>query len=245
MTDHMLDIADPLTGWRRRQQERAQRRAEGKAEQVRAEGRGEATGNPLGLSCDEDGISFGDPQFDKAFAETIGGFVGETRNQMWDEIDAELAARDRAIAELRAENAELKGLVGGCLAAVGQRDRSRGNEDERVAAAIDKLEARTTQALEGQLRWFATQIAELRGQIEGINTRERGPKGPQGERGHRGPPGRPGRKGDSGMTPRVAMIKGWIVDRKRYSVTPILTDNTVGSMIELRGLFEQFNQETS
>jgi hypothetical protein len=129
---HELDIPDPLTAWRRRQEERAQRRAEGKAEQVRVEGRGETTGNPLELCYDEDGISFGDAQFDKAFAKTIGGFVGERDARILDEIDEALAARDREIADLKGELAELKGLVGGCLASVGQRDRSTDDEAKHL-----------------------------------------------------------------------------------------------------------------
>jgi hypothetical protein len=245
MTDHMLDIADPLTGWRRRQQERAQRRAEGKAEQVRAEGHGEATGNPLGLSYDEIGLIFSDWGFARAFDKTIGRALDDMRSQTLLEMDEALAERDRQLAELRAQNCELKGLVGGLLTTIGQRDRSRGDEAERLTAAIDKLEARNSQ-MQDLVSRLQAEVAELRGQLTQIGTREKGEKGDPGERGPKGATGRQGARGDPGLTPHaLPTIKRWQVDTQRYVAIPILSDNSVGPGIELLGLFKQYNEQTT
>jgi hypothetical protein len=63
---------------------------------------------------------------------------------------------------------------------------------------------------------------------------KRGVAGPKGERGERGPAGQP-----------APSIVGWIVDKATYSVTPKMSDGTKGPRLELRPLFEQFNDETN
>ena len=63
-----------------------------------------------------------------------------------------------------------------------------------------------------------------------------GIKGPPGERGQRGEKGDPG--------PAAPTILSWEVDRANYLVTPIMFDGTEGPPLALRGLFEQFHQET-
>jgi hypothetical protein len=61
-----------------------------------------------------------------------------------------------------------------------------------------------------------------------------GPKGERGEKGERGLPGQ------AGLT-----ILGWRIDRERYRATPLLSDGSEGSALELRPLFQQYNSETS
>jgi hypothetical protein len=73
------------------------------------------------------------------------------------------------------------------------------------------------------------QVMSVRGRI--------GPKGEPGERGERGPDGP---AGAPAMT-----IKHWMVDRDNYVATPVLSDGSKGPVLELRGLFEQFNRETN
>jgi hypothetical protein len=63
-----------------------------------------------------------------------------------------------------------------------------------------------------------------------------GIKGPPGERGQRGEKGDPG--------PAAPTILAWEVDRANYLVTPTMSDGTEGPPLPLRGLFEQFHQET-
>jgi hypothetical protein len=64
----------------------------------------------------------------------------------------------------------------------------------------------------------------------------RGEKGPQGPRGERGPAGP---RGDPGPT-----IVGWQIDRASYQAVPVMSDGSEGSPLELRGLFEQFHEES-
>jgi hypothetical protein len=61
---------------------------------------------------------------------------------------------------------------------------------------------------------------------------KRGAAGEQGERGPSGPQGNPGLSG--------ATIQDWKIDRARYVATPVMSDGSEGSPLQLRGLFEQF-----
>jgi hypothetical protein len=61
----------------------------------------------------------------------------------------------------------------------------------------------------------------------------RGPKGEPGDRGDRG------ERGESG-----AKLTRWKIDRKLYLATPVMADGAYGPTLELRPLFEQFQQET-
>ena len=64
-----------------------------------------------------------------------------------------------------------------------------------------------------------------------------GIKGPPGSRGEAG---EAGQRGERGTTPTIA---GWKVDRKTYTATPILSDNSEAEPLSLRPLFEQFHGE--
>jgi hypothetical protein len=88
---------------------------------------------------------------------------------------------------------------------------------------------------------------------------QRGMKGDRGEYGARGPEGKTGPQGPRGMTgakgeygargpegktgpqgkPGATIVK-WEIDRKCYSIWPVMSDGTTGPALELRGLFEQF-----
>jgi hypothetical protein len=64
-------------------------------------------------------------------------------------------------------------------------------------------------------------------------------RGAKGERGERGPRGDKGDRGPSGEK-----IDNWQLDRERYRASPLMSDGTVGPMLELRPLFEQYQIET-
>jgi hypothetical protein len=66
-----------------------------------------------------------------------------------------------------------------------------------------------------------------------------GARGEQGSPGPRGAQGAKGEKGDPGPT-----IVGWQIDRAKYQAVPIMSDGSEGPPLELRGLFEQFHEET-
>jgi hypothetical protein len=62
-----------------------------------------------------------------------------------------------------------------------------------------------------------------------------GERGPQGDRGSTGAAGLPGKD--------AATIVCWTLNRAAYTVTPIMSDGTSGPPLNLRGLFEQFQDE--
>jgi len=68
----------------------------------------------------------------------------------------------------------------------------------------------------------------------------------RGSRGSRGERGIMGLRGERGAAaPVVPTIQSWMIDRARYTATPMMSDGSIGSTLELRGLFEQFQLETS
>jgi hypothetical protein len=66
--------------------------------------------------------------------------------------------------------------------------------------------------------------------------------GGRGPEGAVGPPGKTGGRGPRGeATPTII---SWVLDYKRYTAIPTLSDGKEGAPLELRGLFEQFLIET-
>jgi hypothetical protein len=61
--------------------------------------------------------------------------------------------------------------------------------------------------------------------------------------GKKGQPGRDGVDGKAGKD--AARIVSWAINRENYSATPIMSDNSRGPPLELRELFQRFNEETS
>jgi hypothetical protein len=64
----------------------------------------------------------------------------------------------------------------------------------------------------------------------------------QGQRGIAGEKGERGPKGDTGAS--APIIKGWRVDRGKYTAVPVMSDGKDGPPLELRALFKQFQEET-
>ena len=64
-----------------------------------------------------------------------------------------------------------------------------------------------------------------------------GKPGPRGES-ITGPRGEKGERGEPGVT-----VVAWQLDREHYRITPLMSDGKVGSMMELRGMFEQYHAE--
>jgi hypothetical protein len=63
---------------------------------------------------------------------------------------------------------------------------------------------------------------------------QRGIAGEKGERGERGLQGEPG---------KIPWLKGWTIDRENFVAIPLMNDGTRGPPLELRGLFEQFQND--
>jgi hypothetical protein len=65
-------------------------------------------------------------------------------------------------------------------------------------------------------------------------------------KGHRGPAGPLGRRGVTGGRGAPApTIKTWIVNTQKFEISPVLSDGTVGTACELRGLFQAFLDATT
>jgi hypothetical protein len=65
-----------------------------------------------------------------------------------------------------------------------------------------------------------------------------GPVGRRGEKGERGQRGDRGERGLPGTNGRE--IVEWKVDRRDFTITPILNDGELGTSFDLRDLFEEF-----
>jgi hypothetical protein len=68
---------------------------------------------------------------------------------------------------------------------------------------------------------------------------ERGPPGVDGRQGAQGPKGEKGNRGQRGV-----QIAGWEIHTDTYTVVPRFYDDTTGPAIQLRPLFETYNNET-
>jgi len=66
-----------------------------------------------------------------------------------------------------------------------------------------------------------------------------GRRGPAGESGPRGRKGEQGARGEDAPT-----IISWTIDRTHYRAIPTMNNGAQGAVLELRGLFEQFVEET-
>jgi hypothetical protein len=69
-------------------------------------------------------------------------------------------------------------------------------------------------------------------------------QGQRGIAGLRGERGAQGERGERGIAPLPVRITGWDIDRERYLAMPKMSDGTNGPALELRGLFERFQDET-
>jgi hypothetical protein len=67
-------------------------------------------------------------------------------------------------------------------------------------------------------------------------------RGVKGERGAEGPRGH---RGEKGPRTEPVTIHSWQVDRERYRASPLMSNGTVGPMLELGPLFEQYQLEAT
>jgi hypothetical protein len=63
-----------------------------------------------------------------------------------------------------------------------------------------------------------------------------------GRDGRDGPPGPPGPRGNRGQ--RSAEIVAWSVDFDNYTATPEFFDGSSGPPLNLRGMFQRYNEDT-
>ena len=67
-----------------------------------------------------------------------------------------------------------------------------------------------------------------------------GERGPAGDRGDRGAPGSDGADGRDG-----ASIIGWRIERGKFCAIPLMSNRKDGPALELRGLFEEYNEQAT
>jgi hypothetical protein len=70
---------------------------------------------PMPDADEDDPGMFADPELDRAFGDTIAHVICGLRGEWRDEIEMERVKHDRALAELRGESIEVKGLLTSAL----------------------------------------------------------------------------------------------------------------------------------
>src|SRR5262245_33279203 len=114
-----------------------------------------------------------------------------------------------------------------------ERQRRR----QEVAKALEPLRHQLVELraqIDTLIRLSGSQPTDLKEAIEAAKTP--GPPGPQG------PPGRRGERGVRGEP--APTIVSWALDRERFLAYPLLSTGKPGPILQLRGLFEQFQKET-
>jgi hypothetical protein len=69
-------------------------------------------------------------------------------------------------------------------------------------------------------------------------------QGARGIAGLKGDKGDKGERGERGTAIAAPKLASWQLDRTRYRATPIMSDGSEGPPLELRELFQQFQDET-
>jgi hypothetical protein len=155
-----------------------------------------------------------------ALLEIVGEVIGETTGRLGKrirELEIELAQTRGALDILRA-----KGVPGALRVCGTYNPRSAYCFNDIVALNGGSFVARKDNP--GECPGDDWQMIARQGQ-----------RGVAGERGPAGPAGRDG-------APSIN-IRGWKIDRATYTAVPVLSDGTLGPVLELRGLFEQFSQD--
>jgi hypothetical protein len=156
--------------------------------------------------------------------EVTGEVVAGLRREIADAIEKRVAPLQREVAELRGAMDVMRSLGHAGL-------RLRGSFDVAAEYLAHDVVVRNGSS-------FAAK-RDRPGGCPGENWQLLASKGNRGERGGPGPRGMVGGRGEP--APRV---KAWLVDKTKFTASPILTDGTVGAPLELRGLFQEFLDQT-
>jgi hypothetical protein len=153
--------------------------------------------------------------------------TGQADNDPWNRwcyanIQAALDVHDRSWHE----------AVGEVL--VDERQLHR-HETEKALAPLQHQLTELKAQIDTLIRLSGAKPADLASAIEAAKMP--GPRGPQGPAGPRGA------RGERGMP--APTIVGWALDRERYLAYPLMSHGRPGPALELRGLFEQFQAQTS
>jgi hypothetical protein len=153
--------------------------------------------------------------------------TGQADNDPWNRwcyanIQAALDVHDRSWHE----------AVGEVL--VDERQLHR-RETEKALAPLQRELAELHGQVSTLILLCGAKPADLKAAIENAKT--------PGPRGLQGPAGPKGARGERGLT--GPSIVGWAIDRERFLAFPLMSHGRPGPALELRGLFEQFQAQTS
>jgi hypothetical protein len=148
---------------------------------------------------------------------------------------------------------EIVAFAGGCWQAAKDTARVPGTKDwVCLAASGNSLSPRGT--YDGNAEYHYLDVVALNGSsfvalkdnpglCPGDDWQLLASRGSRGQRGVEGARGIMGLRGERGAA--APTIQSWMIDRTRYTATPMMSDGSIGSTLELRALFEQFFSETS
>jgi hypothetical protein len=154
--------------------------------------------------------------------------VGETLAAVRREI---AEAIEKSIAPLAREISELTGAMNVM--------RSLGHAGLRLRGAFDAAGEYLAHDVVGHNGSSFVALRDRPGRCPGEGWQLLASKGNRGERGGPGPRGMTGGRGEP-----APLVKAWLIDKAKFTASPILTDGTVGAPLELKSLFQEFLDQT-
>jgi hypothetical protein len=124
----------------------------------------------------------------------------------------------------------------------------RGEFAKALAGLRAQRSLEVTGTYNGSVRYRALDVVALNGASFAAKQDDPGPCPGDGwqlvaSQGKRGAAGADGRDGKNGKD--APKITSWLINRESYSVIPIMSDGSRGPPLELRELFQRFNDETA
>jgi hypothetical protein len=157
--------------------------------------------------------------------EVVGEVVAALRVEIADAVEKRVAPLAREIAELVGAVGVLKGL--GPPPGI----RFRGSYVSDADYSIHDIVAKNGSSF--------VALRDRPGVCPGEHWQLVASKGNRGERGVPGPRGQVGGRGE-----RAPGIKAWLIDKTKFTASPILADGSIGVPLELKGLFQEFLDQT-
>ena len=158
---------------------------------------------------------------------------------------AHLARIERRLAEI-AEAGEHRvailcdALADFTAAELAQRDGEIRTLKQHIADLEHKLQQKT--AVDQQVHEIAMRLEE---KAAGRDEAKRGPPGLKGDKGEKGDRGERGKSGITQIRKQTVGIKRWHVDRQAFTVSAELEDGSAMPVLNLRPLFESYQEQTS
>jgi hypothetical protein len=156
--------------------------------------------------------------------EVTGEVVAVLRREIADAIEKRTAPLQREVAELR-----------GAMDVM----RSLGHAGLRLRGSFDVAAEYLAHDVVGHNGSSFVALRDRPGRCPGEGWQLLASKGNRGERGGPGPRGMVGSRGEP-----APLVKAWLVDKTKFTASPVLSDGTIGVALELKGLFQEFLDQT-